>query len=869
MSGRPVTSVILDSDAARNVGPGRAGGKGWHLGMLAYLGAPVPPAFVIDASVSVGHRSGDKLGTAIVNELTRELERRCWLDRPLAVRSSAPQEDSVRASFAGIHLSCLNVRGIEGVVQAVQRVLDSVWTPAAVAYRQRHGIDGDGASMAVVVMPLVPAVASGVAFTSNPLSGREDQVVIHANWGFGESVVGGEADPDEFLLEKVFIDDGLKLVAMRRGAKAQRTSAIDGGGTRLEPTSAESASLPVLSAEQAFELARICVDVATALDYTAPFYDIEWVWDGERFWVVQARPITARARHTYPAIADQPSYWSRTNARDWVPDPLSPMDWSLNGTVLNHVMTLTPRAGGYLTLPGVQRTALRFGRLYFEASIMQWEAFDAFDVPPRANSLLLGGRHPDIRVPKASPFQRMARAGRSVRFLISCLGPRRRAKASFERAHRLASDQVSRELSGSTAEVAERLRAQIRLIRSAEELYLLQVSGSVLYILLHLLEKHFPGEAPALAASLMGGGERSVTAEQSCDLMELARIAAEDTEALAWLESPARCGREWSQRLPAGSPFRAALSRFLDRFGHRAVYESYLRNSRWRETPDYLLDTVVNLIGCDPARLHERQQADLTETRTRIASKLPLRLQLVVAQLVRFATIERNLREGARSALTAHLGVVRHVALELGRRFVGPAAFTQADDVFNLTFPEALALSEGQLLAAVAANRSEWRRQKLQKWAAQSAPEVLTENGMAPVSAVPDDSNRSADGVWRGTIVGSGRAEGIACVARHPSDALSMPTGAILVAPSTDPSWTPLFLRAAAVIMESGGYLSHGAIVAREFGVPAVVNIPGILESIKDGDRLQVDASRGMVRRLEIQTAPGGGLPANPCQDHG
>jgi rifampicin phosphotransferase len=809
---------------------------------------------VISAQACAHRRRGDALPTSLVHALSDELANRGWTDQPLAVRSSASTEDSSRASFAGIYRSCLNVRGVDALVRAVQDVLDSLWTPAAVAYRERFALAEDDAAMAVVVMPLIPAVASGIAFTCDPITGRENQIVIHANWGLGEALVGGQAAGDEYRVEASYVSDNLRLIAQQIGSKSRTTAASACGGTELQETPRDLAGRAVLSTEQALALAAIVRDVAFALDYTTPFFDIEWACDGTRFWIVQARPITARARYTYPALAGQPRIWSRGNSRDVVPDPLTAMDWSVSRPVINRMVMPTYVLSGYETLPAVQRATLRLGRLYFDSSLLQWEAFDAFGVPPPSYNRFLGGHQPEISVSKPTGGELVARAWRSVRFLQRSWRPKSRAKDTLARAQRDAAERLRQKLPDENAEIVEQLQAQLVEMRTRDDLFLLQTSSSAIFVLLDLVEKYCPGEGYAITAALLSGGEASVTAAQSYDLMELARIAANDGAALQWLRSADRVGRDWSVRLAPDGAFRRAFAEFLDRYGHRAVYESYLRNPRWREAPDYLLDSVVSLIGHEPRQVRDRQQRSYNEARQRAARSLPLVYRPLVPWLIKMATTERNVREGARSTLVAHAGVVRRFLLALAERFVRAGQMATVDDVFHLTLLELYAVANGGLPAVAAANRASLRRRQLEGFTAHADPEVVIEHGRAvatrsaPVLDGPEVSgNRN---VWQGTVVGSGRARGVAHVARHPTEALGMPSGAILVAPSTDPSWTPIFLKAGALVMETGGYISHGAIVARELGIPAVVNLPGILEQLQTGEQLDVDAMRGIVRRL-------------------
>lgn len=847
-----MSALLLDWPAAAAAGPSRAGGKGWQLGLLAGLGAPVPAGFVIDAAAQAGRQRGDALSAPLTAALAHALDSRGWNDIPLAVRSSASSEDSARAACAGLYRSCLNVCGHAALVEAVRSVLDSHGEPAALAYRERLGLDAGDSRMAVVVMPLLAAVASGVAFTGDPLCGREDHWIIHANWGLGESLVGGRVDPDEYRLQQHYPGDEVSLFSQRRGSKACMSVPDGDGGTRQRDTPAALAAQAVLSPAQAIALGTLAYDAAAALDYAMPFYDLEWVWDGSAFWIVQARPVTARGRTTYAALQNQPTVWSRANSRDVVPDPLPALDRSVSVPLIDHMLTRSSALAGYASLPGVRRTALHHGRLYFETSILQWEALDAFDVAPKAYNRLLGGHQPQIGVPPATLAQRIKRAGHGLRFLLNCAWPRLRARSTLARAHAAAAQRLAQPLPAEPQALAEQLHAQVIAMRRAEDLQLLQASGSALLVLLDLLEKHFPGEGHALAAALMTGGDPSVTAAMNHALIQLAHCAAADTPALQWLQSPGRAGHPWRECLAPDSAFRHRFETFLQHFGHRAVYESYLHHRRWREDPDYLLDCVLDLIGCETAALEQRQRDSRAAARRRLRQRLPLWQRPLIPLLARLAMAERNLREGARSALTAHSGVVRQLALALGERWSAAGDLRSAQDVFHLTLAELRAFAQKRLAMPHAAARASWRRRQYDAFLLQQAPEIIVESsGLAPpataTAAAPGDGGA---GEWRGIAVASGRASGLAHVALHPTEALGLQAGAVLVAPATDPSWTPAFLKAGAVVMETGGYLSHGAIVAREFGIPTVVNLPGILGAIRTGDRLEVDANDGVVRRL-------------------
>lgn len=849
-----MTAVVLDWAAAAQAGPQMAGGKGWQLGRMAQFGVPVPDGFVVTAQASREHRTGQDLPPAVAQSVRDALQDRGWLDRPLALRSSAPQEDSAGASFAGIHLSCLNVRGPEAALQALARIWDSLWTPQAQAYRQRLGLPaGDTAGMAVVVMPMVDAVASGIAFTIDPVSGRHDDMVIHANWGLGESLVNGEADGDEYRLREDALHQSWPLAARRIGAKRRATLPAPDGGTQLADTADARAAQAVLTGAQAETLGDIARDAARALDYSGAGYDIEWAWDGDRFWIVQARPITASARHTYPALQDQPDYWSRGNTREVLPQPMSAMEWDAGRVMVQRMLTRGFELSGYATLPGVRLAALFQGRAYLNASVIQWVGYDALGVKPRDMNALLGGPQPEIQVEPPTIAQRLQHGLRIIRYLRRAAPLRRQATADLPKLLARAQQWLEAPLPESDAALGAQLGLQFQTVLAADQLFFLQGSGGgALSKLLDIVEKAVPGEGHALTAALMAGGDPSVTAQQGYALMALAQLAEQDAPALAWLRAPNRVDTAWAEALPDDSPFKAAFADFLQRYGHRAVYETYLRNPRWREAPGYLLESVLNLIGADPAALRARQDEAARLAWHRVRRALPFWQRPLAAKLLSASRVEGNQREAARSVLVAYLAVARRSALELGRRTAGPQGLAAAEDIFHLNAVEIFALADGRMSAAALGRRAAARRAQLQSWAALPDLDVVTEyaGDIAPAPAAHTGSGAAVFGdCWRGTPVAGGSARGRAFVARTPEEGLMMPAGGILVAASSDPAWTPLFLRAGAVVMEVGGYLSHAAIVAREFGIPAVVSVHGILQDVATGDLLEVDAVKGLVTR--------------------
>lgn len=868
--------------------PTAVGGKAWQLAQLRQLGLPVPGGLVIAAaSFPQVESQGDAQGgggmaadipAKTLEALREALASRNWLDRPLAVRSSAVGEDSAKASFAGIHRSCLNVRGLDQLRKAIAEVYASLHSPAAVAYRRKLNLDqtGAAAAMAVIVMPLLPAVASGIAFTCDPASGRDDRMVVHAQWGLGESLVSGQAAGDEYLFAEDALDDHWTLLDRTRGNKAIKAIARPEGGTEMAATSVAEAGDFVLSSPQALELAELARDAAIALDFARPFYDIEWVWDGERFWLTQARPVTVRPRYTYAALQHQPAYWTRGNTCEVVPDPLSAIDWSNSRKLVNGLLTQGYALAGYPGLPGAQRAGLFGGRLYLELSLLQWECFDALGVPPKAVNALVGGEQPEIVLPAQTFGDRTARWLRLGRYALRSPARRRKGMQAVERAMAEAAlwrkQPLPEDAAGLKAEIIRRFHAG----RGAVDLFFLQGSGGAgLSMLVEHLDKCFPGEGHALAAALLAGGESSVTARQSYDLLALAHSRKDSVPGL----SDGGQDSEVYAFSMENKEFCRAYDEFLERYGHRGIYETYFRNPRWREAPQYLDPLLKQLAEVDEPALQARQQAAVAEAMARIRRNVPFWKRLFILHLAGVAREECNQREAARSALVAYMEPERQALLAAGRYLVRQGALAQEEDVFQLMLSEILRALDGEIPPSGMKARTEERKRRFAQWSQETPPDLLVEPAVgnlgnlgypgqpvqdggqeAPLplgggSSAANASNPAKPSHdaqrYQGIPTGTGRARGRACVVRHPSQGHKLRPGDILIAHSTDPGWTPLFLSAGGLVVETGGYLSHGAIVAREFAIPTVVNLPGILDRLKDGDMVEVDGRNGEVVLLE------------------
>ncbi|MCU7852159.1 MAG: hypothetical protein KZQ80_08090 [Candidatus Thiodiazotropha sp. (ex Monitilora ramsayi)] len=867
-------TILTDWTETLKAGVSMVGGKGWHLARLAHYGLPVPEAIILPVGMeqswltqidrpaeqalteqSVSHSYHEALlnqplPADVVTDLTHTLKQKNWRQLPLAVRSSATSEDGTKTSFAGIHLSRLNITGIQALLEAVREVWASRWLPEAIAYRRHIGVAEDEGGMAVVIMPMLPTISSGIAFTCDPLSGRDDRLIIHANWGLGESLVSGHAEGDEATLTIDPLDDTLRLSSYEIGNKNRISVPLD-HGTEIIPSPDEQAKQRVLSDEDVMQLGRLVRNAAVALDFSRPAYDLEWAWDGERFLLLQARPVTAQVRNTYPSLLGQPDIWSRGNTCEVLPDPMSAYDWSVSRRLVNLMLEENHKLIGYPTQPGVQRAGLFHGRLYLNLSVLQWESYAAFGVTPKALNDLLGGHQPEIMIAPASLRDKLAKMKRLLHFVLASNKRRRHADKELQRIREQAKAWRCETLAQSEPRLLKKLLEQIRFTSSLETLFFLQVSsGGNLSLLVDTINKYLPGEGHALGAALLAGGDPSVTAQQAYDLAALAETAKQDADANAWLNDPKR-NKEWQTALAEESPFRIAFEQFLERYGHRTVYESYFRHPRWRESPAYLFDIIQGFMQQDINRLRQQRLKGTEFALKRIKHHLPWWIRPLIQNLKKAAIRDNNHREAARSALVALMEPQRNVLLTIGAIWKRQGVLNQADEIFNLTISEIVDAIEDVIPSQGVSMRVSERKRHLEKLQVINVEEVfLHHEGNQPTPQPVQTTSKTNGKLFHGMAVGTGKACGAVRVLHSPDEGIYLKPGEVLVAPSTDPSWTPLFLKAEALVLETGGYLSHGAIVAREFGIPAVVNLPGILSQLQTGDRVEVDGLRGQVKRI-------------------
>lgn len=853
---------ILDYNAAFEAGPELVGGKAWTVSRLARYGFQVPPGFVLSTAVyekfllhagidvqSFQGRSiktslaslhkASALNIAIANTpfhdslnvlILKELSAH-QLKGPLAIRSSAVGEDGEVHAQAGIYETRLHVQGIEAIGQAVRRIWASLWTPAALAYHERKGI-GEIPSCAVLFNQMVPipsrsAFAAGVAFTCDPVTGQRDVVVLNATSGWADKLVDGSVNAEQWRID-----------LRERPLQAIREVALPDGN--------------VLLPGQALALAKIAQRILWALGDGQNPVDIEWVISGEDIWITQARPITRCQANRLPGEQHLPRVWSNANIVESMPGVLRTISWEIVKLNLDQILYAPHRLGGY-DLPAGLEPARRFnGRIMVDQTQFQYVNHDAFAIPPAEYNHMLGGHQGQIECdhwPALTMGKRlmcMLRRMRLIRrarvyqkdFTVQSGKSREWLKAHAHKNWRIVDN------SG----LASALRHLIdMLIKFGHHYALTNINGDNA-LLERFLAKAFKADSQALAAGLMAGAGEILSAEQSFRIDALARTALQSPAAKNFLLTAPK-GSLW-QALPEDDPFRVEFGAFLADFGHRCVYESEIANPRWEEKPDYIIEQVRSLVmsgmGQPPiikaAQIQARSKARLMQ--------LSFFKRRTAFKLLRRARAAAVRREAGKSTIICHVLPLRAILLEIGRRLVLSGHIEQVDDVFDLTSTDILAYLDGTWSGQGADTLIADRKFKRSAWMNQTVPHVIVEDTYGDGVRISKSEDRNSKAGLPGIAASPGVAEGRVRIIHHPDEAGHLHHGDILVAPAIDAGWTPLFLKAGAVIAEVGGYLSHGAIVAREFGLPAVFNIPGLLTNLEDDQMVRVDGNRGEIIRL-------------------
>ncbi len=856
---------------------GQIGGKGARLVWLARHGFDIPATWIIDARpfldmvaqrLPAGHDPRSLLAVVGSDKGLERIghARAVMLEAPLdpalrdalhalwdkvepsapwgmAVRSSATTEDVELTAMAGLASTILGVRGGEGLERAVRQVWASAILPRALSHLASRGVRD--IAMAVVLQAMVQADASGVMFTRPPPGTDEhvwarDERLVNATLGLGAPVVNGAVSPD------------MIRISARRGvvrdtmiAHKSRAMVIGNQGPEFIDVPTDRARAPALSDSALRQLAALASRLESVEDAA---HDVEFAVEHERVIVVQARPVVGTG---FPEGGEEDTVWSRANVGEALPGVATPLTWSVARGFSERGFRQAFGSLGCSVPRDVVLVANVHGRFYLNSTQFMRIAAQVPGLDPRTLVSLGGGDGVDVLERQVRGVSRAAFLARlpatATRLLIEQTRLTDRVARHDRTAWRRYRERRETDMSRvSDRHLARMLREVLSELDDTGTLMLACASAS---LAAHVGLKVFlgwvaGGDPDALARSLTAGVRDLESARPGIAIARIASIARQHPE----LARPIAEGKLTRVEQIRPGPLRNALEHFLTDFGDRAVREAEIATPRWIEDHVSVLALVASALHSDdtgrehaPDRARAKADEQLASL-SRSMSRLEARSLQV---LVRHAQHTTGLRERMRAWVTRVLGSIRHVALEIDRRLRANHPDLAPGSVFFCTVDELQRALHSNawdhLPHLVRMRRAEHMRDE------QRPDPPVTFVGRPPAVVLPPASSFEL----RGLPASGGVVEGTVRVLRAGQELHDgIEPGEILVARTTDVGLTPLFLLAAAVVTELGGPLSHAAIVAREYGVPAVVNVFGATVALRTGDRVRVDGNRGIVERL-------------------
>ncbi|MCY4014666.1 MAG: PEP-utilizing enzyme [Gammaproteobacteria bacterium] len=822
----------------------------------------------------------------------------------VAVRSSANAEDLPGLSFAGQQETFLNVRGADAVVRAVKNCWASLWTTQAISYRHQNGIDPDAVAMAVVVQIMVPSEVSGILFTANPATGERGEMVVNASFGLGEAVVGGQVTPDTYVVDRATLAAKETLI----GPKEQQIVADGDLGVRLEDVGESARQRSSLSESMLTRLAETALRIEDLFGGVPQ--DIEWAFSDDRLHVLQSRPITNLPVQPIELewIPRPPAkYLSRRQIVENMPDPICPLFEELYLTEgLESSRPKSVMVGGgpvFVTLNGYAYQRFDWPQL-FPKGDEKPKAVGEAELDKAEYEAAMKARERELQASLAKHKARQReQAERDVEFFAEQLPDDDRAAfrawmAAEDRedlAHAVTmpesdnptytafnntaiNDRQLKEWHDVTrprlvatrdkwARVDPALASDAELLdgireMAIEEGYYWSSNSSHTFGVAKSTDDQFQcflreslPDHHFISGQFLSGIE-SKTMQANADLFEIAQLVRTNTDlATLVIVTPAKFLMDALKARNDSREVLDAIDEYLSAYGHQGYSMDFIEPTQV-EDPSALLATLKAMVGdedYDP-KDQEVRAANVREEKFAAISEL---LDGLPYWQFRFRLWLARRYNHIREAVAFHFGytwsVLRPMAAELGSRMVAAGTFKRPDDVYFLVTEELNRAIEARArgaaltnLGELAAERRELREARKRHHPPGTVPEEASQiKGIAFKETQIKNDESSA--TMRGFPVSSGRVTAPASVILGPAEFDKMAPGSILVSPLTTPAWTQLFAHAAGLVTDMGSILAHGSIVAREYGIPAVLGVGNGTVRIEHGQTLTIDGDAGTV----------------------
>ncbi|NDZ64570.1 rifamycin-inactivating phosphotransferase [Streptomyces cyaneofuscatus] len=787
--------------------------------------------------------------TAIPGDLATEITgalARLGEGTAVAVRSSATAEDLPTASFAGQQDTYLNVVGPAEVLRHVSRCWASLFTERAVAYRRRNGIDHRAVQMAVVVQRMVFPEAAGVLFTADPLTGNRRTATVDAGFGLGEALVSGLVNPDVFTVR-----DGA-VIARAIAAKQRAVHALPGGGTQEVEVDPQRQERPALTDAQVLRLVELGRRIEA--HFGRP-QDIEWCLADDGFRIVQSRPITTvypiphagdQERHIYVSVGHQ----------QMMTDAMKPLGlslWQRTALVPMH------EAGGRLFVDVTPRLASPASRAALLDLVGRGDPLvrDALEtvldrddpVPPLPDTGLAEPPAGGASGPPAAGAS-VPSAGADPAIVPELIERSRASVAALERDLRTRSGPALFDF------LLEAFEEHKRVLGDPLSMRAITAGMEATWWLNDQLGEWLGEKNAADTLTLSAPG--NITSEMGLDLLDVADVIRPHPEVVAFLKGVEKGAEDEGfldelAKLPGGTEAREAIDAYLDRYGMRCVGEIDITRPRWRERPTTLvpliLDNVRNFGPGAAAHRFAQGRAKARQKEQDVLSRLRAlpdgdRRAEAAKRMIDQVRAFAGYREYPKYGIVSRSFLYKQALLEEAGRLVQADVLSEREDIFYLTFPELHDVVRSQQADDRLIRR---RKDAFRSYETLTPPRVLTSDGEALTGAYRREDVPA--GALAGLAVSTGTVEGTARVVLDLADA-DLGAGDILVTRFTDPSWSPLFVGVAGLVTEVGGLMTHGAVIAREYGLPAVVGVEGATRLIRDGQRIRVHGTDGYVELL-------------------
>ena len=809
-----------------------SGGKGANLAQLSQNDFPIPEGFIItsyayrefivqaDLDLNFDYDDLDKLekqcenlrqtvkNIAMPENIVRQIEEKLGQfdeNQAFSVRSSSTLEDLGNSAFAGAHDTFLNCQGKDEIISKIKECFASLWQPRAVLYRNSQGFRQENADMAVVVQKMVFAEKAGVSFAINPVSGNFNELVINANYGLGESVVCGEYDVDEYHISKNNLEVIEQTIAEKKIAIVK--DAISTKEVEIEQNLQNKACLSEYELKQIAEL-----NIKTSLYFAFP-QDIEWaIFDG-RVYLLQSRPITTILPN-----------WTRDESAERYPNPITPLTWDYVDKAFH--------------------TSLKYSFELMNLPHFTGKWFAMFDnyIYGDQNAVNLYMQAPKMAINSLQDIEK----------LLPKLQEKFAYALDLPSKWQVNLNQYLLNLGALNNEnleekaIAELYQFMERIFIIGEEYFKPNIAISITQFMLYKLLMGFleiidKDNAASNFDILTTTPTKTILVNK--EMRNLSLIVEKNQQLREMLLTKNSQEIIASNLLEKYPEFKLKFDKFIQAHGHREVeFDAYI--PCWNEAPWIVLDNIraiLNNLDKEGQKNNSQSAKNRTELMVEIISKLDKKMQSFVwefLELVRTYTILDDEEHYQTTRLTP---IMRKVIFELGKRLKNKQVVIDEWDLF-------FAKIETIKAAVYADKYDELKREIIKNKAEYDKNSKITPTWNLNEEQVSIQLNNS--NLLKGRAASAGIAEGEVFLVHSSADFALFPKQAILVAKTTNPAWTPLFYSARALITESGGVLSHGAVTAREMKIPAVMAVANVMGVLKNGQRVKVNGNNGEIEIL-------------------